>query len=336
MLHSLTSLRFFAALMVVLHHLPGEPFAEGYTGVTFFFILSGFILAHSYADRLAAGLPRYEFWIARFARVYPLHLLTMLLALPAAVVSADGWRFLGQLAAQITLTQAFVPSSAVLFSFNYPAWSLSVEALFYLLFPFLIAMPSRRLVLVIAAAVGLQLAALALGRLDKFIPYFFPPARLVDFATGILLYRFWTRAKEVPENFASGAQVSALVLLASAFLLAPTAPKPLRYDLFYVIPMGAIVLACAWQQGAVSRWLGHRWLVLLGDASFALYLVHQLMIRAGEHYGLRVPGVAYILVAVAVSILLHKYYELPAKAFTVRVLRRWAARVADARLPARA
>src|SRR3954470_504363 len=130
MLPSLTSLRFFAALLVVLSHLPGSTFSEGYTGVTFFFILSGFILSHSYEDRLRTGATsRREFWIARIARVYPLHLLTLLAAVPLAVSESSGaMGFAGRLLAQLTLTQAAVPVGSIYFSFNHPAWSLSVEA----------------------------------------------------------------------------------------------------------------------------------------------------------------------------------------------------------------
>lgn len=126
MLRSLTSLRFFAAMLVVLSHLPGARFTEGYTGVTFFFVLSGFILSYNYAGRLD-GTPRQarSFWISRVARVYPLHFLTMLVALPAAFLSSDTTlAFLGRLTAQLSLTQAAIPASDIYFSFNHPAWSL--------------------------------------------------------------------------------------------------------------------------------------------------------------------------------------------------------------------
>lgn len=122
MLPSLTSLRFFAALLVVLHHMPGEPFVEGYVGVTFFFILSGFILSHSYAERLGDGsCSASDFWIARVARVYPLHVVTLLLAVPEALAMSEGWAFFRNLVAQLTLTHAAFPASDMLLSLNYPS-----------------------------------------------------------------------------------------------------------------------------------------------------------------------------------------------------------------------
>jgi peptidoglycan/LPS O-acetylase OafA/YrhL len=91
----LTSLRFFAALAVFASHLPlasgaDQPllnwlgknvFYEGYWGVAFFFVLSGFILTVAYVKRLNYSGDLYLFWLARFARIYPLHLLTFFIAL---------------------------------------------------------------------------------------------------------------------------------------------------------------------------------------------------------------------------------------------------------------
>src|SRR5579875_2310310 len=91
---ALTSLRFFAALWVVLFHIrelglwPGGPLPYralvrvGYLGVSFFFVLSGFILVYVYAGR---HIPKGRFWQARFARVYPAYLFSLLIFLPFAM-----------------------------------------------------------------------------------------------------------------------------------------------------------------------------------------------------------------------------------------------------------
>src|ERR1035437_982751 len=85
-LRALTSLRFFAAMYVVLFHESHNPghivlfplaarfVASGFTAVTLFFVLSGFILAYNY-DRIRS---RREFWISRFARIYPVYFLSLL------------------------------------------------------------------------------------------------------------------------------------------------------------------------------------------------------------------------------------------------------------------
>jgi peptidoglycan/LPS O-acetylase OafA/YrhL len=154
MIRPLTSLRFFFAFVVFFSHLKflyhnSNPvftalhlnlLMDGHLGVSFFFILSGFILAYSYQDRMLSGeMTNRTFWVARLARIYPLHVVTLLLALPYSlfgqVLPTEDW--LPVLCGQITLTQSFVPRNAIFFSLNIPAWSISAEAFFYLLFPFL-------------------------------------------------------------------------------------------------------------------------------------------------------------------------------------------------------
>ena len=182
-LRPLTSIRFLFALLVVLFH--GLDFLEhsgvtknwpkailtvishGYLGVDFFFVLSGFILAYSYRSRLSQRNDCFGFWWERFARIYPAYLFAFIIFLPTGIYST--W-FLGQprlalvtAAFQLSLTQSWVPAAAL--EWNAPAWSLSVEAFFYVLFPFLfltIHMFSKgRLVLFLLAAYMLsQIGAL--------------------------------------------------------------------------------------------------------------------------------------------------------------------------------
>src|SRR4051812_12601392 len=96
MIKPLTSLRFIFALMVFACHLPynkientvfvslyNQFFYEGYLGVSFFFILSGFILALNYKGPIIENKLNYsDFYIGRFARIYPLHFLTLLITIP--------------------------------------------------------------------------------------------------------------------------------------------------------------------------------------------------------------------------------------------------------------
>src|SRR5882672_10730014 len=161
-LHALTSLRFFAALHVLIFHLYAMNIAGGYgwyhklatigyVGVSFFFVLSGFILVYTYADR---PLNVRSFWQARFARIYPAYLFSLLLTAPGffyvsiALKNMDIPFFsyfkthLLQCSLVVpVLLQAWVPGAAL--AWNPPAWSLSVEAFFYLMFPLLIVWLGR-------------------------------------------------------------------------------------------------------------------------------------------------------------------------------------------------
>jgi peptidoglycan/LPS O-acetylase OafA/YrhL len=147
-LRPLTSLRFFAAFWVVLYHYWPNLSAtiptvveKGYLGVELFFILSGFILCHVYLD--AAGEKKFRYgpflW-ARLARVYPLHIATLLgVGLLAVGATAAGlgidpnilsW---ASLPANLTLTQAW--GLAPVAGWNHPSWSISAEWFAYLTFP---------------------------------------------------------------------------------------------------------------------------------------------------------------------------------------------------------
>jgi len=158
-LQALTGLRFFLALWVVVFHLvpatpglaiawlPGAPDAvncllrTGYVAVTVFFVLSGFVLAYNY-DLGApwCGKQRRRFAIARFSRVYPAYFAGLLSLIPVAVYRL--WRDipLGEYSfssgiLNLLLLQAWSPRHAL--SWNYPGWSLSCEAFYYAIFPFL-------------------------------------------------------------------------------------------------------------------------------------------------------------------------------------------------------
>ena len=137
-LEALTGARFIAALSVVLLHYGDRlmypkwlkhPALHGQAGVGFFFVLSGFVLVYNYGDRLGAGLSWQAckaFYRARFARIYPLHLLVLLAITPLVLLQAarapetlfdpwdgEGWFSLASWLAQALLLQAWVPFPAL-------------------------------------------------------------------------------------------------------------------------------------------------------------------------------------------------------------------------------
>jgi len=154
---ALTGMRFLLAFWVVVYHqLPAEEhlptgfplFWEsassflhtGYSAVSVFFVLSGFVLAYNYNLELTAVQPRLQrFLTARFARIYPAYAIALLLLLPLGAyrffmgirTPDDRWSLL----MGVLLLQAWVPKTAL--TWNFPAWSLSAEAFFYLCFPYL-------------------------------------------------------------------------------------------------------------------------------------------------------------------------------------------------------
>lgn len=137
-LDSLTGLRFFAAFVVYgLHVQYGGMryiFGQGSIGVSFFFILSGTVLAWSWRPTDRAR----DFYRRRVARIYPVYVVAFLLGIVVTRAVGEGYHGLGAGLLGIFLLQAWVPDVHTYFALNGVSWSLSVEAFFYLLFPLLV------------------------------------------------------------------------------------------------------------------------------------------------------------------------------------------------------
>lgn len=148
-LDALTGLRWWAAFAVFFFHmrvfapLPGPistVFNQGYFGVTFFFVLSGFVLTWS----LRPGVPLSTFYWRRFARIWPAHIVALLFAIPVfytlgAIPEGSFLKPLdvGVLLLSVLVIQGWWANPAILFSGNPAAWTLTVEFFFYALHPFL-------------------------------------------------------------------------------------------------------------------------------------------------------------------------------------------------------
>ena len=143
-LDTLTSLRFFAAAAIVIGHAHSSFGSAGLAisfpldqGVSFFFVLSGFILAYTYPNLREVSSVRH-FWIARFARIWPAHLATLLLVTIVAPNMPPVEHRLSITLANILLLQSWLPFRDSILSYNGVAWSISTEFFFYLCFPVLI------------------------------------------------------------------------------------------------------------------------------------------------------------------------------------------------------
>jgi len=350
-LHAITSLRFFAALHVVLFHmrvvgiLPGGPwwyqnFASiGYVGVNFFFVLSGFILVYTYQG---PELKVRNFWWARFARIYPAYLLSLIVAAPFfffALRHLDlpfyAWSAQHKFWActlTLSLLQAWAPQGAL--TWNSVGWSLSVEAFFYLLFPFLFSRCKKLSTTSLSfGMLALWLVSLSLSYgyvvlhpdgLDKVnspettlfwknILSFNPLVRLPEFMIGMLAGRLFlagvAKKKLTPPLILAGLAVFAGVVCFSNRIPNPVISTGLLSPAFAAIIFGVA------QQPRWAGFLANRWLVLLGDASYSLYLLHSLVIaRAFDRlaqfsWPVRVAGC--LAVAIGASLLSYRLVEEP-------------------------
>jgi peptidoglycan/LPS O-acetylase OafA/YrhL/glycosyltransferase involved in cell wall biosynthesis len=352
-LDGLTGLRFFAAFGVVIYHFTGPALAgwpaplvniagSGFVAVTFFFLLSGFILSYNYlnANGEMRGTKR-SFYSSRFARIYPAYLLAFLLAAPTNIpwslranhlTVAIAKLFFGG-ALVLTLQQAWTPWTA--WYWNFPAWSVSVEAFFYLVFPFVAWRIYRiRPSFCLLAACGLWIvslcAPLALYLVKastggpathlQMAVEFTPILRLPEFLIGISLGRMFSSGSTLSLGLSKAIFCLSAVAILAVLAQVITIPDPLLTAL--LIPLFAILIYAV-AEGAFKRALSLPLLVLLGEASYGIYIlqipVAYLLHVPPPHASLGVFAM-YSASLLAISVFSLRFIELPLRSRIRRFL----------------
>jgi peptidoglycan/LPS O-acetylase OafA/YrhL len=304
-LPSLTSLRALAALAVFVFHLqmfgvvelPGADL--GSLGVTFFFALSGFVLAWGSGPTL----DRVGFLVNRVARIYPAHLAALLLVVPGKL--AVGSEALGPeiVVPNLLLLQGWVPDPLVAFGLNGVSWSLSCEMFFYLAFPIVVPLVARWTTLarvgaalaVLAAPVGVALSRPAW---DAYL-YYLPVARLGEFLLGVALGLAVREAAVTVAALRAGLVVTVTVF--GTALAAGATSGVLRAA---AAPLFVLVICAFARRDVAGRRsvLACRPLQYLGEISYGFYLVHQTVIVTLVR--LEVPAVPALVAATVGSVLL--------------------------------
>lgn len=314
-LRPLTSLRFVAASMIVVLHLEGAftAIADWFgalnlaAGVPFFFILSGFILTHAYPRLDEAGTRR--FFVARFARLWPVHATVVLLTVLAMAV---GLRYPASYdtptaaLANLAMVHAWVPYPDSYFSFNAPSWSISTELGFYVLFPLLIWRQRWTWPIALIVSCLLLMGMVSLGQSLALPPSrsgtpgmdlsgllnMNPLATMYLFVLGMtccLIWRGLAPRLQIGVVIGTVLELVALVL-AGWGLAAPTSlpglvvrfapwlgPTVLAWTppiLTIYLAFAGLIVVMALGQGLVSQLLSHPLPVRLGEISYAMYLVH--------------------------------------------------------------
>ncbi|TGQ68524.1 acyltransferase [bacterium M00.F.Ca.ET.162.01.1.1] len=349
---NLTALRAVAALSIFIHHLTelgidaSRSIRDMYLGcaVSFFFVLSGFVLSYSFSGRFLGWRDVRNFILQRFFRLWPVHMLCFFLALVALHPPAS--LFTASLAT--TLQSSWIPTYGTAYAYNGVSWSISVELFFYLTLPFILILRPSQAMLV---ACGWTLAVLGLIALTAILPgpvfsppsekpwldlyvtdvslvHLFPPVRMVEFLSGIAVYRLF-RSRRIPDDWVTFCQIAAIVCLVlwacihaeiTQFLAGHASlMASIAYREFGLYPLfAAIVYAFAHQSGSLTRILSCRALVFCGEISFAFYMIHQVVIHVlaynleiRQHYGPTVAAIAAAILSLGFSIVLHRAVETP-------------------------
>ena len=284
----LTSLRFFAAIWVVMFHYwphlaaTGTPalVAKGYLGVECFFVLSGFILCHVYLPAFEAGRFKFgDFIWARIARIYPLHIATLVaVGLMAGAALATGAPVdpnvisLPALPANLAMVQAWGLSPVA--GWNHPSWSISAEWFAYLTFPvFAVATIALRRWPGVAVAGALALLAVLYVGFERISGFPLTRAtiswgalRIVPcFALGCALFLAWRASAADRRKALAGAAFFGFSALAYAQFGAP--------DMLTVSAFGGLIISLAQVSKAGGRLGSHPFFVYLGEISYAVYMI---------------------------------------------------------------
>ena len=376
-LPALTSLRFMAALAVVVLHyrdllgpMPAwllQAVVGGQFGVTFFFVLSGFILTYRYrawfADEVTtAGYWRFQRF--RLARIYPVYVLGLLLDTPwhlleraqAGQLAAEAPTFAASWLLNLIGLQAWVPAVPYAMFWNTPAWSVAAEFFFYASFPWVcctVARHCRSPGRLVAALMGTVLAGALLyaavicamnyawqvaPQTQYLVIVYNPLLRYSEFLAGCLAGHWFLLAR-------SGAGSSRHRLGASLLhtepgrntviglcLLAITAriampgyagPSSLLWVLdgavkygAFIVPFVGLILAVASGRTWLSPLLEQPWMVLLGEASYSLYIVHWsvvtvLHLKLLGPWGTPLVHAAALMGTVLMSVACYRFVEVP-------------------------
>lgn len=304
-IEQLTFTRYIAALTVVFFHYGVGVFpinlpwltpvlAAGSIAVSYFYVLSGFIMAIAYyrPDKLQRPFDTKRYWWARVARIYPVYLLALLLMIAAKYHSAGSEPL--TIALSVSMLQAWIPGYPL--TLNAPGWSLSVEALFYLMFPLLIMLVKRHhLTHLSIAAAGLWLMTQVghtfllnseyyspRGLLHDFI-YYNPLMHLNTFIIGFVAGAWLLEGKlhRLSTPHLNRMALLGVVLLILVLLVARP-PLMIQTGLQFDYTNGLIaplfllfIVLLTLNTGKISSFLQHPWLVLLGEASFSLYILQK-------------------------------------------------------------
>ena len=329
MIKSLTSLRGIFILFIFFHHCLHLYPGGGTMAVTFFFVLGGFALTLGYKDKIVSKDFDYKQYLTRRCiKFYPLHWLCILAVMPLALLSFR-WLDVPKLMLNAALLQTWVPIPKWYSSFNWVSWYLANTVFFAVVFPFVFrwiasASPKGKgLIAAVMAIIYMVVAVMIPEEKYHAILYISPYMRLMDFMFGIFLALGYLKLKDRSMEKWNNAVcqiaiVSLIVLLVvESCLLSENATL---FALVYWVPVALLILVASLSERVGGgQFLQNKWLQRLGELSFTIFMVHQIILRYTTvvfnkilHFENDIIYVAFTLtMTIVVSIVVDKYILKP-------------------------
>jgi peptidoglycan/LPS O-acetylase OafA/YrhL len=351
-INQLTFTRFVAALTVVYYHygtgifpfnnvVLRDLFLVGNISVSYFYVLSGFIMAVVYNKKAVTKFDMKEYWLARFARVYPVYLLALLLT----VLIMDKGFVNNRVGFGLSslMLQAWIPHFPTIY--NYPGWSISIEAFFYALFPFIMVSFSRSGTTRVALAVTVFWLSsnLLLAMFFNYL-YVLPPSVehdllfylplmhlntfLVGVVGGIIYVRHGNKLAQFQlYNFFIMTISILLTVLVLCHRHSIESRLPLTNGLLAPLFL-VFIFTWSCDKTFISKFFSNKGFVLLGDASYSLYIMQlpiYIFFRGtinrnnllGDVVGLH----TYVILLILMSIIIHLFVEKPARNWLKELLK---------------
>ncbi len=353
-LHALTGLRCFAALNIVFFHFSNPQWFgflapvvnAGYISVSYFILLSGFVLAYNYAERARKGeLDIKRFYEARFTRIYPIYFLSLLLSLgelKGEYASHTHGMFWTGVVLTPLLLQGWIPAISTFM--NTPAWTMSAEAFYYVIFP-LVAKWKKpvRMMPHLGRMFGIWMLGLVPGALYMY----FNPDGIIHpdrWSYGVWLWALKYTPYSHVASFIFGVMLASLDQMIdrenklrlwmgligfggiyAILSMGSVVPYAIIHD-GLLMPLFAFIILGLAGKNLLASALSIRPLVFVGEASYCLYLLHfnlwNIVHESGvlKRLGLARfdPWLSYALMIVLALAALH-FIEKPAQ----RKLRSW-------------
>lgn len=299
-------------------------YKNGGLAVYLFFALSGFVFFYLYLESIKSGLvSKKEFFILRFSRLYPLHLVTLILIAGEQFVSrsVDGnyiiypCNDIKHFILNVFLASYWMPLGKNCFSFNEPIWSVSMEIFLYIVF-FLFAVivaKCQRLFFALTILMAIGLIA------RQFSLFHTVGLALVCFFSGGMAYQIWKLILLRNYPLKPIAYLLALVFFLQVIFGIFVHSITVTIQCMFTYPC-AILLLATFQ--SMSPNLGRRFRII-GDITYATYLLHipiQIALIYFVHSGAltidfstRTTWLVFFTLLIAVSIPTYYWFELPAQ-----------------------